>query len=87
MKVLLERGEVDILIPCEGTYPYVRGGVSSWIAQLITGLPEYNFGIAFLGSRKSDYSPKPLFEFPDNLVIIWFLWLNFLCLTMMKKNL
>ena len=70
MKVLLDRGEVDILIPCEGTYPYVRGGVSSWIAQLITGLPEYRFGIAFLGSRKSDYSPKPLFEFPDNLVFV-----------------
>jgi glycosyltransferase involved in cell wall biosynthesis len=61
---------VDILIPCEGTYPYVRGGVSSWIAQLIAGLPEYRFGIAFLGSRKSDYSPKPLFEFADNLVFV-----------------
>ncbi|SFV56701.1 Extracellular matrix protein PelF, glycosyltransferase, group 1 [hydrothermal vent metagenome] len=70
MKVLLDRGEVDILIPCEGTYPYVRGGVSSWIAQLIAGLPEYSFGIAFLGSRRSDYSPKPLFEFPDNLVFV-----------------
>ena len=70
MKVLLDRGEVDILIPCEGTYPYVRGGVSSWIAQLIAGLPEYRFGIAFLGSRKSDYSPKPLFEFSDNLVFV-----------------
>jgi len=70
MKVLLDKGEFDILIPCEGTYPYVRGGVSSWIAQLISGLPQYTFGIAFIGSVRSDYSPKPLFEFPDNLFFV-----------------
>jgi glycosyltransferase involved in cell wall biosynthesis len=70
MKVLLDRGEPDIIIPCEGTFPYVRGGVSSWIAQLIAGLPEYNFGIVFIGSRRSDYSAKPLFEFSDNLVFL-----------------
>ena len=70
MRVVLDKGEVDILIPCEGTYPYVRGGVSSWIAQLITGLPEYSFGIVFLGSRQKDYSAKPLFEFPDNLLFM-----------------
>jgi len=70
MRILLDRDEVDILIPCEGTYPYVRGGVSSWIAQLITGLPQYRFGIAFIGSRRSDYAEKPLFEFPQNLVYV-----------------
>ena len=70
MKILLDTGEPDIVIPCEGTYPYVRGGVSSWIAQLITGLPHYKFGIAFIGSRRSDYSEKPLFEFPENLVFV-----------------
>jgi len=67
MKVTLDKGPFDILIPCEGTYPYVRGGVSSWIAQLIAGLPQYTFGIVFIGSRMSDYSPKPLFPFPNNL--------------------
>jgi glycosyltransferase involved in cell wall biosynthesis len=70
MKVILDRGEVDILIPCEGTYPYVRGGVSSWIAQLIAGLPEYSFGIAFIGSKRSDYGEKPLYAFSDNLVFM-----------------
>ncbi len=67
MKVTLDKGDFDILIPCEGTYPYVRGGVSSWIAQLIAGLPQYTFGIVFIGSRMADYSPKPLFPFPENL--------------------
>ena len=70
MNILLDKGEFDILIPCEGTYPYVRGGVSSWIAQLIAGLPQYSFGIVFIGSQRKDYSPKPLFEFPDNLLFV-----------------
>ncbi|MCH9739671.1 MAG: GT4 family glycosyltransferase PelF [Epsilonproteobacteria bacterium] len=70
MEIVLDRGEPDILIPSEGTYPFVRGGVSSWIAQLIAGMPQYTFGIAFIGSRRADYSPTPLFEFPDNLVYI-----------------
>lgn len=68
MEVILDKGNPDILIPAEGTYPYVRGGVSSWIAQLMQGLPQYTFGIAFIGSRRQDYPPTPLFKFPDNLV-------------------
>ncbi len=58
---------VDILIIAEGTYPYVRGGVSSWIDQLIRGLGEYNFGILFLGSKREDYKEKK-YEFPKNLI-------------------
>ncbi len=52
----------------EGTYPYVRGGVSSWIAQLMDGFPQYTFGIVFIGSKESEYDSKPLYKFPDNLV-------------------
>ena len=70
MNILLDNDEPDILIPCEGTYPYVRGGVASWIAQLITGLPQYKFGIAFIGSKKQDYPSKPLYDFPANLVYV-----------------
>jgi hypothetical protein len=39
----------------EGTYPYVNGGVSSWVHQLIRGLPELNFGLVFLGSLPEEY--------------------------------
>jgi len=67
MRVVFDRGNPDIIIPCEGTYPYVRGGVSSWIAQIVAGMPEYTFGIIFIGSRRSDYSSKPLYELPENL--------------------
>ncbi len=44
MRVVFDREEPDIIIPCEGTYPYVRGGVSSWIAQIIAGMPQYKWG-------------------------------------------
>ena len=58
--------QVDIMLVAEGTYPYIRGGVSSWIHQLITGLPQFNFGIIFIGSSKEDYG-EALYTFPKNL--------------------
>lgn len=30
----------------EGTYPYARGGVSTWVQDLVTGMPEHDFLIA-----------------------------------------
>ncbi len=57
---------IDILIVAEGTYPYIRGGVSSWIDQIINGMPEYRFGVLFLGSKKEDYK-EMIYEFPQNI--------------------
>jgi len=37
----------DVTLLLEGTYPYVQGGVSHWVHQLITGLPEYRFAVIF----------------------------------------
>ena len=64
-----ENREVDILLIGEGTYPYVKGGVSSWIHQLIRGLPELNFGLVFLGSLPEEYG-EIRYELPDNLVYL-----------------
>lgn len=58
---------VDICLLLEGTYPYVRGGVSSWIQQIITGLPQYSFHIIFLGGHP-DFYGEPAYEFPENVV-------------------
>ncbi|WP_298138269.1 GT4 family glycosyltransferase PelF [Acidiferrobacter sp.] len=58
---------VDIMLLLEGTFPYVSGGVSSWVNQLIKGLPHYRFGIVFLGSRPQDYGAVK-YPFPENLV-------------------
>ena len=61
------RKDPDILIVAEGTYPFVRGGVSSWIHQLITGLNQFTFGVIFLGSRREDYG-EIKYELPENLI-------------------
>jgi len=67
MSYYIRRAEkVDIMMFAEGTYPYIRGGVSSWIHQLITQLPAFTFGICFIGSQKSDYDAIR-YELPENL--------------------
>ncbi|RUM59687.1 MAG: glycosyl transferase family 1 [Persephonella sp.] len=67
VKYIRKADNFDILIIAEGTYPYVKGGVSSWIHQLLTGLSEFKFGIVFLGSREEDYGDIR-YKLPDNLV-------------------
>ncbi len=66
---LLKSSNVDIMLFSEGTYPYVKGGVSSWILQLMKGLPEYTFGICFVGATELVDGKKMEinYEFPDNL--------------------
>ncbi|HEU4622793.1 MAG TPA: GT4 family glycosyltransferase PelF [Burkholderiaceae bacterium] len=58
---------VDVMLLLEGTFPYVRGGVSSWVNQIVRGFPELRFGAIFLGSRSSDYDGMK-YPLPDNLV-------------------
>ena len=57
----------DIGLLLEGTYPFVSGGVSSWVHEIITGLPELTFGIVFIGSAPEDYKPIR-YKLPPNLV-------------------
>ena len=60
---------VDIMLFSEGTYPYVKGGVSGWVLQLMKGLPEFTFGVCFIGATQ--YLDGELmtvsYEFPENL--------------------
>jgi glycosyltransferase involved in cell wall biosynthesis len=59
--------EADIALLLEGTFPYVSGGVSSWVNQIIRAFPELRFAIVFLGSRREDYSDMK-YVLPDNVV-------------------
>ena len=59
--------DVDVLLLLEGTFPFVSGGVSSWVNQIIRGFPEIRFGAVFIGSRAQDYGPMR-YALPDNLV-------------------
>lgn len=57
----------DIALLLEGTFPYVSGGVSSWLNQIIRAFPEYRYAIVFLGSRREDYAGFK-YQLPDNVV-------------------
>ncbi len=59
--------QADIALLLEGTFPYVSGGVSSWVNQIIRAFPEYRFAIVFLGSRREDYGAMK-YELPGNVV-------------------
>ncbi len=56
----------DIALLLEGTYPFVRGGVSSWVHQIISGLPEFRFAVIFVGGEPSLYG-KAQYTFPANV--------------------
>ena len=57
---------VDVLLILEGTFPYVRGGVSSWVNRMMQGFPEHRFGIIFLGSARDEYTSTP-YALPENV--------------------
>lgn len=58
---------IDILLLLEGTYPFVSGGVSSWVHQLIELFPQHRFGAVFLGGQQADYR-KMEYTPPKNFV-------------------
>lgn len=57
---------VDVALLLEGTYPFVRGGVSSWVHRLIESLPETTFSVIFLGSRRADHG-QPMYPALPNV--------------------
>ena len=59
----------DVCLLLEGTWPYVRGGVSSWVNQLILGLPDLTFSVFFIGGQKDAYG-KRHYPIPDNVLHI-----------------
>jgi glycosyltransferase involved in cell wall biosynthesis len=56
---------VDVALLLEGTYPFVRGGVSSWVHRLIELLPETTFSLVFLGGRRADYGAPAYPSLPN----------------------
>lgn len=56
---------VDVLLILEGTYPYVPGGVSSWVHNLVQDLPELSFGLLYLAPS---WEPRALkYQLPANV--------------------
>ena len=57
---------VDACVVLEGTYPYVKGGVSTWVHDLIGALPELRFVLVHLSPERGTYVRK-LYPLPSNV--------------------
>jgi glycosyltransferase involved in cell wall biosynthesis len=62
----MEKGS-DICLVVEGSYPYVTGGVSSWLQGLMENMKDFTFSIVALIPEEKD-SGKRKYHFPENVV-------------------
>ncbi len=54
-----------VCLVIEGSYPFITGGVSSWVHELISGLPRTEF-VLFTFSPQADQEPR--YKLPPNVV-------------------
>ncbi len=59
-----------ICLIAEGCYPYVVGGVSSWIHSVIKAFPQVEFVVLAIIANRSQ-SGRFVYDLPDNLVEIY----------------
>ena len=64
----------DICLLLEGTYPYITGGVSSCVHQLIEETPHLSYSIVFIGPKK-ERDAEYKYNIPSNVRIIEELYL------------
>ncbi|WP_102275138.1 GT4 family glycosyltransferase PelF [Cytobacillus massiliigabonensis] len=57
---------MKICIIAEGSYPYITGGVSSWIQTVLTNMPEHEFIIYSIGAEKKAKG-KFKYQLPSNV--------------------
>ncbi|NLC84560.1 MAG: GT4 family glycosyltransferase PelF [Ruminococcaceae bacterium] len=60
---------MKICLIAEGSYPYVTGGVSSWINQLVLNIPEHEFQVIAItpdSSKRAQYK----YKLPANLTLL-----------------
>ena len=65
----------DVCLVLEGTYPYVPGGVSSWVHHLVRSMPELTFSILHISPARG-YFDKPAYDMPDNVLGVQELYLH-----------
>ncbi len=55
-----------ICVICEGSYPFVAGGVSSWLQGLMKGMPQHTFTIWAIGAQEKQ-GARYAYELPENV--------------------
>ena len=64
-----------ICIVAEGCYPYLVGGVSSWVHSMIKQFPDYQFVILAIVANRS-FRGKFKYELPENVIEVYELYLD-----------
>ena len=58
--------DADVALVLEGTYPYVAGGVSSWVHQILCACPERTFALMHIGPHAGAYK-ELRYKLPANV--------------------
>lgn len=66
---------MKVCMVVEGCYPYVMGGVSSWVHSIIKMFPKVEFCIAAVIPDRS-YRGKFVYELPENVSEIYEIYIN-----------
>ena len=66
---------IDVCLVLEGTYPYVAGGVSTWVHQLITSMKDLRFGIVYIAPH-SDPTRKLKYKVPNHVLYLKEIYLH-----------
>jgi glycosyltransferase involved in cell wall biosynthesis len=64
----------DVCFLLEGTYPYIAGGVSSWVHELIKDHRHLRFSIVAILANKEDMIRR--YEIPENVIDIHHVYLH-----------
>lgn len=57
---------MKICVICEGSYPFVAGGVSSWLHGMMQSMPQHEFVVWAVGAQKK-MSGQYAYEIPGNV--------------------
>jgi len=60
--------KADICLVLEGTYPFVSGGVSSWVHHLTSQMPEITFSVLHISPKRGFYTKGPVYQMPRNIL-------------------
>lgn len=66
---------IDVCLILEGSYPYVAGGVSTWVHQLVSSMSHIRFGLVCIAPH-SDPTRSMKYSLPHNVLSITNLYLH-----------
>lgn len=68
---------MKICLICEGSYPHITGGVSSWVHMLIRQMPEHQF-VLYCIVAEEKLKGKYKYELPKNVVEVKEIFLDYI---------